>query len=81
KETCLIFYPVRESNRGTFGNVYLAREHKSKLILALKVLLKSQLEKHHVDTLSCLRDVSNCFTQLAAMFCPTKESIHFTVSC
>nr|AFJ45029.1 aurora A [Artemia parthenogenetica] len=31
--------------KGKFGNVYLAREKKSKFIVALKVLFKSQLQK------------------------------------
>lgn len=35
--------------KGKFGNVYLAREKKSKYIVALKVLFKSQLEKNHVE--------------------------------
>jgi aurora kinase len=35
--------------RGKFGNVYLAREKKSKYIVALKVLYKSQLQKACVE--------------------------------
>ena len=35
--------------KGKFGNVYLAREKKSKFIVALKVLFKSQLQKAHVE--------------------------------
>ena len=35
--------------RGKFGNVYLAREKKSKYIVALKVLFKSQLQKAGVE--------------------------------
>lgn len=35
--------------RGKFGNVYLAREKKSKFICALKVLFKSQLQKSNVE--------------------------------
>ncbi|KAJ7374778.1 hypothetical protein OS493_005128 [Desmophyllum pertusum] len=35
--------------KGKFGNVYLAREKKSKYIVALKVLFKSQLEKNNVE--------------------------------
>lgn len=31
--------------KGKFGNVYLAREKQSEFILALKVLLTTQLEK------------------------------------
>lgn len=35
--------------KGKFGNVYLAREKKSKYIVALKVLFKSQLQKSQVE--------------------------------
>lgn len=35
--------------RGKFGNVYLAREKKSKYIVALKVLFKNQLQQSHVE--------------------------------
>lgn len=35
--------------RGKFGNVYLAREKRSKYIVALKVLFKSQLQQSHVE--------------------------------
>ena len=35
--------------RGKFGSVYLAREKKSKFIVALKVLFKSQLVKSNVE--------------------------------
>ncbi|ESO89771.1 hypothetical protein LOTGIDRAFT_124656 [Lottia gigantea] len=35
--------------KGKFGNVYLAREKKSKYIVALKVLFKSQLQKASVE--------------------------------
>jgi len=35
--------------KGKFGNVYLAREKKSKFIVALKVLFKSQLQKAKVE--------------------------------
>eukprot|EP00891_Asterochloris_glomerata_P000429 jgi/Astpho2/429/fgenesh1_pg.00011_%23_26_t len=35
--------------RGKFGNVYLARERKSKFIVALKVLFKSQLQQSNVE--------------------------------
>uniref|UniRef100_F7A0P0 Aurora kinase n=1 Tax=Ciona intestinalis TaxID=7719 RepID=F7A0P0_CIOIN len=35
--------------RGKFGSVYLAREKKSKFIVALKVLFKSQLMKSNVE--------------------------------
>jgi len=37
--------------KGKFGNVYLAREKKSKFIVALKVLFKSQLQKAQVSHL------------------------------
>ena len=35
--------------RGKFGSVYLAREKKSKFVVALKVLFKSQLIKSNVE--------------------------------
>ena len=35
--------------RGKFGSVYLAREKKSKFIVALKILFKSQLMKSNVE--------------------------------
>ena len=35
--------------KGKFGNVYLAREKKSRYIVALKVLFKSQLQKSQVE--------------------------------
>lgn len=38
----------RPLGRGKFGNVYLAREKKSKYIVALKVLFKSQLINNNV---------------------------------
>jgi aurora kinase len=34
---------------GKFGNVYLAREKKSKYVVALKVLFKNQLQKNRVE--------------------------------
>ena len=34
---------------GKFGNVYLAREKKSKYVVALKVLFKNQLQKSAVE--------------------------------
>ena len=37
------------SPTGKFGNVYLAREKRSKYIVALKVLFKSQLQKGGVE--------------------------------
>lgn len=39
----------RALGKGKFGNVYLAREKKSKFIVALKVLSKKQLVKHRVQ--------------------------------
>ena len=42
----------RPLGKGKFGNVYLAREKRSKYIVALKVLFKSQLQKAQVITLS-----------------------------
>lgn len=39
----------RPLGKGKFGNVYLAREKKSKYIVALKVLFKSQLIKGQVE--------------------------------
>ncbi|XP_053320426.1 aurora kinase B [Spea bombifrons] len=39
----------RPLGKGKFGNVYLARDKKTKLIMALKVLFKSQLEKESVE--------------------------------
>ncbi|XP_032785376.2 aurora kinase isoform X1 [Daphnia magna] len=39
----------RPLGKGKFGNVYLAREIKSKFIIALKVLFKSQLQKCHME--------------------------------
>ena len=34
--------------RGKFGNVYMAREKASKVVVALKVIFKKQVEKHNV---------------------------------
>jgi len=39
----------RPLGKGKFGNVYLAREKKSKYIVALKILFKSQLVKAQVE--------------------------------
>ncbi|KAH6931080.1 hypothetical protein HPB50_022057 [Hyalomma asiaticum] len=39
----------RPLGKGKFGNVYLAREKKSKFIIALKVMFKSQLQSHNVE--------------------------------
>jgi aurora kinase, other len=35
--------------RGKFGHVYLAREKKSKFLVALKILYKHQLVNNHVE--------------------------------
>ena len=35
--------------KGKFGHIYLAREKKSKFIVAIKILYKSHLIKHHVQ--------------------------------
>ena len=43
----------RPLGKGKFGNVYLAREKKSKYIVALKVLFKSQLQKAQVLEQCC----------------------------
>ena len=39
----------RPLGKGKFGNVYLAREIKSKYVVALKVIFKSQLQKCHME--------------------------------
>lgn len=39
----------RSLGRGKFGNVYLAREAKSKFVVAMKILYKEQIEKHGVQ--------------------------------
>ena len=39
----------RPLGRGKFGSVYLAREKKSKFVVALKVLFKSQLQQAQVE--------------------------------
>jgi len=38
----------RALGKGKFGNVYLAREQKTKYVLALKVMFKNELKKHGV---------------------------------
>ena len=43
------FYIGKPLGRGKFGNVYLAREKRSKYIVALKVLFKNQLQQSHVE--------------------------------
>ena len=45
----------RPLGKGQFGNVYFAREKKSKYIVALKVLFKSQLQKAQV-IMGCSRN-------------------------
>ena len=39
----------RALGKGKFGNVYLAREKKSRFVVALKVLFKKQLHKAQVE--------------------------------
>lgn len=39
----------RPLGKGKFGNVYLAREKKSKYIIAMKVLFKAQIKKAEVE--------------------------------
>ncbi|GLH08896.1 Serine/threonine-protein kinase PLK4 [Gryllus bimaculatus] len=39
----------RALGKGKFGNVYLAREKKSKFIVALKVIFKTQIQKANVE--------------------------------
>lgn len=39
----------RPLGKGKFGNVYLAREKKSKYVVAMKVLFKSQIEQADVE--------------------------------
>ena len=59
----------RPLGKGKFGNVYLAREKKLKVIVALKVLFKSQMEKEgvehqlrrEIEIQSHLRCVCMCF--------------------
>eukprot|EP00049_Salpingoeca_infusionum_P000339 m.39210 g.39210 ORF g.39210 m.39210 type:complete len:330 (+) comp10288_c0_seq1:58-1047(+) len=47
---CLDDFEIgRPLGKGKFGNVYLAREKRSKFVVALKVLFKSQLQKHGVE--------------------------------
>lgn len=43
------FHIGKPLGRGKFGNVYLAREKKSRYIVALKVLYKGQLLKSNVE--------------------------------
>ena len=55
----------RPLGKGKFGNVYLAREKKSKYIVALKVLFKSQLQKAQVRTGDSVKfDLSNSNLQV-----------------
>ncbi|KAI4478443.1 hypothetical protein M0802_014533 [Mischocyttarus mexicanus] len=39
----------RPLGKGKFGNVYLAREKKSKFIIAMKVLFKAQIQKQGIE--------------------------------
>ena len=52
----------RPLGKGKFGNVYLAREKKSKYIVALKVLFKSQLTKAGVRQRRLLIDATEAFS-------------------
>lgn len=49
KWTIADFEIGRPLGRGKFGNVFLARESKSKYIVALKILFKSQLVEYNVQ--------------------------------
>merc|ERR1712147_84345 len=50
KSWCLHDFDIgKPLGRGKFGSVYMAREQKSKFIVALKVLFKSQLLKAQVE--------------------------------
>ncbi|XP_065501736.1 aurora kinase A isoform X2 [Caloenas nicobarica] len=50
RQWCLEDFEVgRPLGKGKFGNVYLAREKRSKFILALKVLFKTQVEEACVE--------------------------------
>lgn len=50
QEWCLADFEIgRPLGKGKFGNVYLAREKKTKYVIALKVMFKSQLQSHHVE--------------------------------
>ncbi|KAK3726845.1 hypothetical protein QZH41_016724 [Actinostola sp. cb2023] len=50
KSWCLDDFDIgKPLGKGKFGNVYLAREKKSKFVVALKVLFKSQLQKSNVE--------------------------------
>ena len=54
--------------RGKFGNVYLAREKKSKYICALKVLQKKQLCKAKVEH-QLRREIEFSQTSATKIFC------------
>ncbi|XP_043499573.1 aurora kinase C-like [Polistes fuscatus] len=47
----------RPLGKGKFGNVYLAREKKSKFIIAMKVLFKAQIQKQGVEDQAMLYQV------------------------
>jgi len=50
KEWCLADFEVgKRLGRGKFGKVYLARERRTKFLVAIKVLWKFQLRKHNVE--------------------------------
>lgn len=48
KWTLMDFDIGRPLGKGKFGNVYLAREKRSKFIIAMKVLYRSQIEKANI---------------------------------
>jgi len=50
REWCLEDFEIgRKLGRGKFGNVYLAREKRSKYIVALKLIHKKQLQDNNVE--------------------------------
>ncbi|CAM6128711.1 unnamed protein product [Calypogeia fissa] len=50
KRWCIDDFDIgKPLGRGKFGNVYLAREKRSKYVVALKVLYKNQLEQSQVE--------------------------------
>ena len=50
KVWCLEDFDIgKPLGRGKFGNVYMAREKASKVVVALKVIFKKQVEKHRVQ--------------------------------
>jgi len=43
------FEIAKKLGRGKFGHVYLARENKSKIVVALKVIHKKQMLRHRME--------------------------------